>query len=280
MGSGKLISGQPFLLLNTDEIKIQNWAGSQIITGALSLRKNHSPERISSVKIPQENTLLIRGTLTDEIQHLSNPFNQLPKEGSEPRSGGNSIDTIRGLVNGILLVLKTLARTVSVDEVFDLIFQVLTQKNTSSTQTSTEAEEIKSLKIGFGAFLGVMKAWGPNLASLQDGKMLRVECNSPEESKMYNQFLQRVFQTTAYTRFCITKNGYVGLVPYRTESGDLVAVFDGSPNQFILRNAAQEEKTEDEIASYRLVGSGCLQHLNERESFSHEPEKHESIRII
>jgi hypothetical protein len=42
-------------------------------------------------------------------------------------------------------------------------------------------------------------------------------------------------QTTAYTRFCVTSHGSIGLVPDRTEVGDVVASFDGSANQFVLR---------------------------------------------
>lgn len=221
--------------------------------------------------LPQ-NTLLIHGTLADEVRHLSIPFNQVPAAGSEMASGGKAIDTIRGLVNGILLVLRTLAaaQTVSVDVVFDLIFQVLIQ----NTDTATNLDEIKSLKTGFGAFLGIMKAWGPKLSGLKDGKLLVVECDSPEE---YNQFLQRVFQTTAHTRFCVTKNGYVGLVPYRTEIGDLMAVFDGSTHQFILRNASREE--DDDTPSYKLVGSGYLQCLDDEGGSSRTIED-QDIKLI
>lgn len=157
----------------------------------------------------------------------------------------------------------------------EVLFQVLIQKDTSSNQTPTNVGEISSLRVGFGYFLGLTKAWATNLADLKEGKMLIVNGDSPNESKMFNQFLHRAFQTTSHARLCVTSQGYVGLVPDRTKVGDFIAVFHGSPNQFVLRNVYQQERREnDEIASYRLVGSRYLYRLSERKSLSRESEMH------
>jgi len=127
----------------------------------------------------------------------------------------------------------------------------------------------------------LLKAWATTLADLEEGKTLIVNGDSPNDSKMFSQFLQRASQTTAHARLCVTSQGYVGLVPDRTEVGDLVAVFHGSPNQFVLRSVGQEERREnDEVTSYKLIGSGYLLRLTEGKSLSHEPEKHQNIRLI
>jgi len=189
---------------------------------------------------------------------------------------------MRGFVNGFRLVLKVLVTNQQLfDEAVEVLFQVLVQKNTSSNQTPTDADEIKSLRTGFGSCLALVKAWGTTLADLKAGKMLIVNGDSPDDSKMFNEFLQRAFQTTAHARLCVTSQGCVGLVPDTTEVGNRVAVFYGSPNRFVLRNAEQEGKREDdEIASYRLVGRGYLRPLSEGGNLSHEPEKAQDIRLV
>lgn len=78
-------------------------------TGSLSSSKNQFSDRTSSVHILPDDKLLIRGTLTDEVRHLGNVFNQILIEGSEQHPfGGNLIDFMRGLVNGFFLVLNVL----------------------------------------------------------------------------------------------------------------------------------------------------------------------------
>lgn len=191
-------------------------------------------------------------------------------------------DFMRGLVNGFLLVLKVLVDSQqSFEAAMEVLFQVLVQQDSSSKETPNKADEIASLRIGFGACLGLIKAWAKTLADLEEGKTLVVNNGSPNDSKMFNQFLQRAFQTTAHARFCITSQGYVGLVPDRTEVGDLVAVFHGSPQHFVLRSIGQEERRDnDEITTYRLVGSGFLRRLAEGGSVTHEPEKDQDIRLV
>lgn len=200
----------------------------------------------------------------------------------QPAFGGNLTDFMRGLVNGFRLVLNVLVDSQqSFEEAMEVLFQLLVQRDTNSNKTPTDTDEIKSLRIGFGSCLGLLKAWATTLEDLKEGKTLIVNGGSPDDSKLFNQFLQRAFQTTAYARFCVTSQGCVGLVPDRTEVGDLVAVFHGSPNQFILRNVCQEERRENnEIACYRLVGRGYLLGFPEGKSVSHELEKHQNIRLI
>jgi hypothetical protein len=244
-----------------------------VVTRTSSSSKNQFSERTSSVQILPDDKLLIRGTLTDEVQHLGNAFSQMLVEGlDQPPSGGNLTDFMRGLVNGFHQ---------SFEEAMEVLFQILIQRDTSLNQTPTADEEITSLRVGFGSCLGLVKAWGTTLADLEDGKALIVNGGSPNESKMFNQFLQRAFQTTAHARLCVTSHGCVGIVPDRTDVGDLVAVFHGSATQFVLRDVGQEERKEnDEVASYRFVGSGYLLPLTEGKTLSDEPEKDQNIRLI
>jgi hypothetical protein len=226
---------------------------------------------------------LIRGTVTDEVQHLSDTFNQILIEGSDqPPLGTSLTDFITGLASGLRLLLNVLVHSKeSFEEVTEALFQVLIQKDASSNQTPANAETIASLRIGFGVCLGLVRAWVTTMGDLEEGTTLIVNGRSPNESKMFNLFIQTESQTTAHTRFCVTSQGSIGLVPDRTEVGDVVASFDGSSNQFVFRSAGQEEGKENhDIESYRLVGSGYLRRLTTGGSRSDELEKSQDIRLV
>jgi hypothetical protein len=53
-------------------------------------------------------------------------------------------------------------------------------------------------------------------------------------------------------RFVVTKNGYVGVVPNMTETGDVVAILKGGRVPFVLRKSEKDE-------AFRLVGE-CYIH--------------------
>jgi hypothetical protein len=65
--------------------------------------------------------------------------------------------------------------------------------------------------------------------------------------------------------FCITARGYFGLVPGKVKEGDKVAIFNGGPVPFILREAEQGPFAE---TAYRLVGDGYFHGLMHGEALS------------
>lgn len=60
--------------------------------------------------------------------------------------------------------------------------------------------------------------------------------------------------------FCITEKGYMGLVPPKTEPGDVISVLIGGPTPFILRKFGLE------VNHYCLVGSAYIHGIMEGES--------------
>lgn len=62
--------------------------------------------------------------------------------------------------------------------------------------------------------------------------------------------------------WCITQNGYFGLVPGGTKIGDRIAVFYGGPIPFIVRPQTATENTD-----FTLVGHGYLHGLMYGEAF-------------
>lgn len=63
-------------------------------------------------------------------------------------------------------------------------------------------------------------------------------------------------QFTWNRRFCVTKNGYIGMVPQGTQPGDLVCVLFGADTPFIIRDGTQQSFVH---RSYKLVGD-CYIH--------------------
>jgi Heterokaryon incompatibility protein (HET) len=57
-------------------------------------------------------------------------------------------------------------------------------------------------------------------------------------------------------RFCVTKNRYIGMLPARTQPGDLVCILFGADTPFVIREAAEPNST---LKSYKLVGD-CYIH--------------------
>ncbi|KAE9362704.1 hypothetical protein N431DRAFT_551181 [Stipitochalara longipes BDJ] len=67
-------------------------------------------------------------------------------------------------------------------------------------------------------------------------------------------------------RFCITKKGYMGFVPRKTEVGDLVCIFAGAKTPFIIRGKAWNGEEENE--TYSLVGECFFHGMMDGEMFS------------
>ncbi|RYP12250.1 hypothetical protein DL765_007435 [Monosporascus sp. GIB2] len=57
-------------------------------------------------------------------------------------------------------------------------------------------------------------------------------------------------------RFCVTKKGYVGLVPEQTQVGDTICIFLGAPTPYLIRRV---DESASVIESHRLVGE-CYIH--------------------
>ena len=70
----------------------------------------------------------------------------------------------------------------------------------------------------------------------------------------FNRISYFIGGSSGERRFCVTKEGRMGLVPKGCEIGDLVCIFTGSRVPFLLR-----QETETKSSSYELVGS-CYIH--------------------
>lgn len=64
-------------------------------------------------------------------------------------------------------------------------------------------------------------------------------------------------------KFCVTKEGRMGLVPPGSEVGDVVVIFEGASTPYLLRRAVSEE---GELC-WNLVGEGYIHGVMEGEGF-------------
>ena len=73
--------------------------------------------------------------------------------------------------------------------------------------------------------------------------------------------------------FCVTKIGYVGLVPGDGQVGDKVCIFGGGAVPFVLRKESSGEM-------YRLIGEGYIHGLMYGEAFSFKHIHEQDFRIV
>ncbi|MCJ1306637.1 hypothetical protein MMC25_000280 [Agyrium rufum] len=78
-------------------------------------------------------------------------------------------------------------------------------------------------------------------------------------------------------RFCITERGYFGLVPWRVQAGDQVAIIAGGPVPFVLRQA-EDQKPLEQV--YRLVGDGYFHGLMHREAAALDGYVDKSVTLV
>lgn len=84
----------------------------------------------------------------------------------------------------------------------------------------------------------------------------------------YMRSLLTIFEDTL---FCITEKGYIGLVPPKTEPGDVISVLFGGPTPFILRKWGLEDN------HYCLVGSTYIHRIMEGEALDSATWREEEI---
>lgn len=77
--------------------------------------------------------------------------------------------------------------------------------------------------------------------------------------------------------FCITAKGYFGLVPGKVTNGDQVAILNGAPVPFILREAERDSSAEP---AYRLVGDGYFHGLMHGEASSLDTHQEREIALV
>lgn len=74
---------------------------------------------------------------------------------------------------------------------------------------------------------------------------------APQTARLYLDAAKRVMKER---RFLITKQGYLGVGPWSTKPGDIVAVFCGGPLPFLIRGRDDSESEGTKQAGYQLVG--------------------------
>ena len=96
-----------------------------------------------------------------------------------------------------------------------------------------------------------------------------------ERDKVITQqrFAFLLAKTFAVRQFAVTSKGYMALVPWGTEPGDIVYVFLGAATPFLLRHARDDTKDLWGGKMYQLVGEAYVHGIMNGEVFKDAPER-------
>jgi len=101
-------------------------------------------------------------------------------------------------------------------------------------------------------------------------------------NRSFDSTLMRDPRVTAGRQFCITDNGYIGLVPLLSKVGDTVVILYGSKTPHVLRKhwftAATGQRMLDK--TYQLVGEGYFHGLMFDNTELHRSQPSESFALI
>jgi len=188
------------------------------------------------MRVTDHSKLTARGAILDGIQHITEEF---------PRSPNEEFKFIRIFVKSAMLINRIMSANKkpedSAEDAADMLFSVIVRKEFHSE------EALPALKSGFRSFLGWFPAVVKTSSQLTEGRVAIVPLDSPDDFRL---FMDAAFRSTRCTRFCVTEQGYFGLVPLCADVNDEIALFDGGQVPFVLRGSGGAD------GSYLLVGNG------------------------
>ncbi|PVH71200.1 HET-domain-containing protein [Cadophora sp. DSE1049] len=92
--------------------------------------------------------------------------------------------------------------------------------------------------------------------SLQLGGLEKaIECN-----RIAQEFEAPMFLQVHRRRFCVTSEGYIGLVPANARVGDRISIIHGAQTPYVLRQVELEESDEEESEIFHELVGECYFH--------------------
>ncbi|KFY95312.1 hypothetical protein V500_02843 [Pseudogymnoascus sp. VKM F-4518 (FW-2643)] len=135
------------------------------------------------------------------------------------------------------------------------------------------AYQIRPAPPEFGQYFSKWVEWGAIMqsAGTRSGLEDMMKKNDPQVEAMNSELSNETIQSgmrdysnnlaeiSVGRRFCVTKDGYMGLVPPGTEGGDLVCIIAGAPTPYLLRRFKHSSSKTFPMELYQLVGE-CYIH--------------------
>ena len=135
------------------------------------------------------------------------------------------------------------------------------------------AYQIRPAPPEFGQYFSKWVEWGAIIQSAGTRSALEdlMKKNDPQVEAMNSELSSETIQSgmrdysnnlaeiSVGRRFCVTKDGYMGLVPPGTEEGDLVCIIAGAPTPYLLRRFKHSSSKTFPMELYQLVGE-CYIH--------------------
>ncbi|TVY83624.1 Heterokaryon incompatibility protein 6 OR allele [Lachnellula suecica] len=209
---------------------------------------------------PTRDSLVIKATAVGEVAHLGSTWD-VDLENMDPSSC--LLESILWRRDTVDLALKRAADPYPTGEVIpEAIWRTLIGNRTPNERPAPQLyqehantleviQQILKRRLTKNEFVGeVAKSLGQSYPDAMFGESI--------EEQILDSFslpyATALSQCSLYRRFCVTNNGYMGLIPPGSQNGDLVCIIQGAQTPYVLRASMSGSST-----AYRIVGE-CYVH--------------------
>jgi hypothetical protein len=186
-------------------------------------------------------TLIVRGALVDVVVQIGKDFS-LSSE--RPQGVPDDIHFISEYMSDIAAIILSMDSYPTGEDLLDVEWRTLIC-NLTKDKNEPDEEEFRHAYIA-------TRTW--NRIMVETSKPHAVASSDFWEIfRRAQPFITSITYKLKGRRFCVTRKGYIGLVPIETKTGDEIAVFDGATVPFVLRQAEKGD------GAFYLIGE-CYVH--------------------
>jgi hypothetical protein len=274
IGNAKDVKGLPSWVPDWSCYSMNNWSQGQTYTA--------TKDRMSDIRdttsggVRDWNAIAISGKVVDTIQCLSTERINTPNEDS--------------LFEGELTAKRQYSWYVEMRDVTDqhvpALYRTGQPKDEALWRTMIGDHGLDDVRPAPKEYGDYYRLWQRMLADLDNifasGKQnilppgFNTEQELSDATVLYTRFNSAFGPFNSNRRFCITKNGYIGMVPPGTRPGDHVCILFGADTPFVIREAREPDEV---LTSYELVGDCYVHGMMDGEGLdSPGPEEHIILR--
>ena len=210
---------------------------------SLSRRGNYHAAGISAkLRFDEDpDTLIVRGALVDVVVQIGKDFS-LSNE--RPQGVPDDIHFLSEYMSDIAAIIISMDSYLTGEDLLDVEWRTLIC-NLTPDNNEPDEKEFRNAYIA-------TRRWNRIMVETSNPHAVA----PPDFWEIYRRaqpFVSSITYKLKGRRFCVTRKGYIGLVPIETKTGDEIAVFDGATVPFVLRQA------EKGHGAFYLIGE-CYVH--------------------
>ena len=254
IGNTRNVKDLPSWVPDWSGYSMNNWSQGQTYIAT----KDRKPEirGMTSNGVKDQNAVAIRGKIVDTIQCLSKERMNAPNEDSLYEGELNAKRQHAWYVEMRDLVDRHVPATYKTGQLKD---EALWRTMIGDHGLDDVRPAPKEYGDHYQLWQRMLADHETMLACAKQNTLLpgfNTEQELSDATMLYTRFNSAFGPVNNNRRFCITKNGYIGMVPPGTQAGDLICILFGTDTPFVIRDLP----TPDEVRkSYELVGD-CYVH--------------------